>query len=164
MRFDKQPIGSIKSIPSCLLQQIKSQHYRSRKPLTFVCKKAKLLFRFSILWTRMRPLFGLPSFSPEIISSNFRSFTPSAKSTNRSSTSIFAWNKNKQILNMRKWMTGPTVWQQTLTKNEFIHFVNVFFWICKRSSCSVLIRSFSNFAMPSRCVMLDRACCVWMLE
>lgn len=52
----------------------------------------------------------------------------------------------------------------TLTKNEFIHFVKVFFWMCKRSSCSVLMRSFSNLAMPSRCVMLDRCCCVWILE
>lgn len=42
----------------------------------------------------------------------------------------------------------------TLIRNEFIHFVNVFFWMCKRSSCSVLIRSFSNLMMPSRWVML----------
>lgn len=46
----------------------------------------------------------------------------------------------------------------TFDKNEFIHFVKVFFWMCKRSSCSVLIRSFSNLAIPSRCVMFVRPC------
>lgn len=46
----------------------------------------------------MRPLFGLPSFSPEMISSSFKSFTPSAKSTNRSSTSIFAWIVERESL------------------------------------------------------------------
>lgn len=58
--------------------------------LTLVCKNARLLLTFSILCTRMRPLFGLPSFSEDIISSSLSSFMPSARSVNRSSTSILA--------------------------------------------------------------------------
>lgn len=33
--------------------------------------------------------------------------------------------------------------------------------MCRRSSCSVLILSFSNFWIPSRCVML-LLCCTWL--
>lgn len=65
--------------------------------LTLVCKNAKLLLTFSILCTRIRPLFGLPSFSPEIISNNFSSLMPSARSTNKSTTSILACMKRKTI-------------------------------------------------------------------
>lgn len=63
---------------------------------TFVWRNAKLLLTFSILCTRMRPLFGLPSFSEDIISNNFSNLMPSAKSVNRSSISIFAFKKGKE--------------------------------------------------------------------
>lgn len=62
--------------------------------LTLVCKNARLLLTFSILWTRMRPLFGLPSFSDDMISSSFSSLMPSARSVNRSSTSILAYKED----------------------------------------------------------------------
>lgn len=42
----------------------------------------------------------------------------------------------------------------TFNKNEFIHFVNVFFWICNRSSCRAFIRPCSNLSTSSRCVIL----------
>ena len=66
------------------------QQKLSRDQQTLVWRKAKLLLTFSILWTRILPLLGLASFSPEIISSSLSSFLPSARSTNRSSTSIRA--------------------------------------------------------------------------
>lgn len=46
----------------------------------------------------------------------------------------------------------------TFSRNEFIHFVNVFFCMCNRSSCNVFIRSFSNFCTPSRVVIFERNC------
>lgn len=57
---------------------------------TFVWRNARDLFTFSILCTRMRPLLGLASRSPEMISSSFSNFLPSARSVNKSSTSIRA--------------------------------------------------------------------------
>lgn len=78
---------------------VNSVHENSIAELTFVCRNAKLLFKFSILWTRMRPLLGFPSFSPEMISSSFSSLIPSAKSTKRSSTSIFACNEANRMSN-----------------------------------------------------------------
>ena len=67
-----------------------NDEYLRVKWLTLVCKKARLLLTFSILWTRIRPLLGLANFSPEMISSSLSSFLPSARSTNRSSTSMRA--------------------------------------------------------------------------
>lgn len=58
--------------------------------ITLVWRNARDLFTFSILWTRMRPLLGLANRSPEMISNSFSSFLPSARSVNRSSTSIRA--------------------------------------------------------------------------
>lgn len=57
---------------------------------TFVWRNARDLFTFSILCTRIRPLLGLANRSPEMISSNFSNFLPSARSVNKSSTSIRA--------------------------------------------------------------------------
>ena len=45
-----------------------------------MCKNARHLLTFSILWTLSFPEFGLPSFSPEIISSSRMSSLPSLKS------------------------------------------------------------------------------------
>ena len=41
-----------------------SRFYNCRLNPTFVWRNARLLLTFSILWTRIFPLFGLPSFSP----------------------------------------------------------------------------------------------------
>lgn len=134
----------------------KEKAKRSYFTLTLVCKNARLLLTFSILCTRIRPLLGLPSFSPEIISSSLSNLMPSARSTNKSTTSILACNNQKnQLATLRKFCSVDTIRSKyfTFARNEFIHFVKVFFWMCKRSSCSVLMRSFSNLCMPSRCVM-----------
>jgi len=68
----------------------KTSHALSGICITLVWRNAKDLFTFSILWTRMRPLLGLANRSPEMISNSFSSFLPSARSVNRSSTSIRA--------------------------------------------------------------------------
>ena len=39
----------------------------------------------------------------------------------------------------------------TLIRNEFIHLVKVFFWMCSRSSCRTLMRPCSNLSTSSRC-------------
>ena len=48
----------------------------------------------------------------------------------------------------------------TLSKNELIHFVKVFFWMSSRSSCSDLMRLCSNLRASSLCVIL---LCSWRL-
>lgn len=60
---------------------------------TLVARNLRHLLRFSTFWTRMIPLLGVPSFSPEMISSSFISILPSARSVNRSRISIRAWKK-----------------------------------------------------------------------
>ena len=88
---------------------------------TLVWRNARHLLTFSILWTLIFPELGLPSLSPEIISSSRIKYLPSAKSVNRSLISI-----------------------RLLLRKELTHLVNVFFCIESRSSCRARIRPFSK--------------------
>ena len=51
---------------------------------TFVWRKAKHLFTFSILCTLILPELGFPRRSPEMISKSLIKYLPSAKSVNKS--------------------------------------------------------------------------------
>ena len=52
--------------------------------LTLDFRKVKHFKTFSTFCTRISPLFGLPTFSPEIVSKSLIRIFPSAKSVNKS--------------------------------------------------------------------------------
>lgn len=95
VRHNKAQVGRHFQYQVVFTREICNFGGRSRTPsrhfeLALVWRNARLLLTFSTLCTLILPLFGLPSFSPEMISKSLRSFLPSAKSVNRSSTSIRA--------------------------------------------------------------------------
>ena len=67
---------------------------------TFVDKNLRDLPTFSIICTRRTPLFGLPRFSPEMISSSLSSNLPSAKSLNKSMICRCAYKYNQTSINI----------------------------------------------------------------
>lgn len=91
--------------------------------ITLVWRNARDLFTFSILWTRMRPLLGLANRSPEMISNSLSNFLPSARSVNRSSTSMRAWKARSSfdIIQFHERMEISNYKKLLFVKSNFIH-------------------------------------------